>query len=320
MERDLEYVYAVYQMGSFSKAAKFLFASQPTVSMAVQRVEEDLGYPVFDRQSHPLKLTAAGESFIQHVERIRESEKTLRSEIDRNCRAEEEILKIGCSPLKSSYMIPEVISRFHVLEPDTEVVVVNSFRQGLLRDLQNHKVDIAINTFLDTNNADFTYIPACEVHYLLGVPEEDPINEQLREFALSGKDITEGKHLLRKCLHVPISVFAGTEFVAFSGGSEFFEQSRRIFDESGFKPNVKITVSSPVMAHAMAMTGVGATIVGDYMVTADSPLRYYHLRTRWERRAFYFVLRKEHQLSGKEQLFIRLFREYVRERGQEQNP
>ena len=45
MERDLEYVYAVYQMGSFSKAAKFLFASQPTVSMAVQRVEEDLGYP-----------------------------------------------------------------------------------------------------------------------------------------------------------------------------------------------------------------------------------------------------------------------------------
>ena len=59
MERDLEYVYAVYQMGSFSKAAKFLFASQPTVSMAVQRVEEDLGYPVFDRQFHPLQLTAA---------------------------------------------------------------------------------------------------------------------------------------------------------------------------------------------------------------------------------------------------------------------
>ena len=95
MERDLEYVYAVYQMGSFSKAAKFLFASQPTVSMAVQRVEEDLGYPVFDRQSHPLQLTAAGERFIQHVERVRESEKALRTEIDKIYRQEEEILRIG---------------------------------------------------------------------------------------------------------------------------------------------------------------------------------------------------------------------------------
>ena len=320
MERDLEYVYAVYQMGSFSKAAKFLFASQPTVSMAVQRVEEDLGYPVFDRQSHPLQLTAAGESFIQHVERIRASEKTLRSEIDRNYRREEEILRVGCSPLKSSYLMPEVISKFHSLEQDTEVVVVNSFRQGLLHDLQNHRVDIVVNTFMETNNKDFTYIPACEVHYLLGVPADWPINRQLEDFALSGKDIIEGRHLSRECLHVPISVFADVQFVDFSGGSEFYEQSRRIFEESDFKPGVKVTVSSPVMAHAMAMSGVGATIVGDYMVEEDSPLLYYHLRTRWERRTFYFVLRKEHQLTKKQELFIDLLRKYMRERGQEQNP
>ena len=306
MERDLEYVYAVYQMGSFSKAAKFLFASQPTVSMAVQRVEDDLGYPVFDRQSHPLQLTAAGERFIQHVERVRESEKALRTEIDKIYRQEEEILRIGCSPLKSSYLMPEVIAKFHSLEPDTEVVVVNSFRQGLLRDLQNHKVDIVINTFLETNNTDFTYIPACEVHYLLGVPADCPINRQLKDFA--GRASGSGKSTLL------------TQFVDFSGGSEFYEQSRKIFEESGFKPRVKVTVSSPVMAHAMAMTGIGATIVGDYMVTEDSPLLYYHLRTRWERRAFYFVLRKEHQLTRKQQLFIELLRKYMSERGQEENP
>ena len=124
MERDLEYVYAVYQMGSFSKAAKFLFASQPTVSMAVQRVEDDLGYPVFDRQSHPLQLTAAGERFIQHVERVRESEKALRTEIDKIYRQEEEILRIGCSPLKSSYLMPEVIAKFHSLEAKKTAIPV----------------------------------------------------------------------------------------------------------------------------------------------------------------------------------------------------
>lgn len=319
MERDLEYVYAVYQTGSFSKAAKFLYASQPAVSMAVQRVEDDLGYPVFDRQSHPLQLTGVGESFIRHVERIRESEKALHSEIDRNRCVEGQPLRIGCSPLKSSYLIPEVIARFHCLEPDTEIHIVNSFRQGLLKDLQNYKVDLVINTFLDTDNADFTYIPACEIHYLLAVPEEMPINERLRGFAISGREVKEGKHLLRKCPHIPISMFAETPFVAFSEGTEFYEQTGKIFAESSFKPMIAATVSSPTMAHELAKRDVGATVVGDYMVQEDDPLVYYHLRTRWERRAFYFVVRKEHQLQEQQQLFIRLFREYMVERGMEEN-
>ncbi len=320
MERDLEYIYAVYQTGSFSKAAKFLYASQPAVSMAVQRVEDDLGYPVFDRQSHPLQLTGAGELFIRHVERIRESEKVLRSEIDRSSGAKANALRIGCSPLKASYLIPEVIARFHQREPDIEITVVNSFRQGMLRDLQDHKTDIAINTFLDKDNTDFTYIPACEVHYLLGVPTFQPINGRLHDFALSGKDVAAGAHLRRKCPHVPITLFEEIPFVVISEGTEYYEQSRKIFAESGFKPNTEIMVSSPVMAHELAMKGIGATIVGDYMVAADSPLLYYHLRTRWERRDFYFVLRKEHQIMKHQKLFIKLFQEYMSERGVEENP
>ena len=320
MQRDLEYTYAVYKTGSFSKAAILLYASQPAVSMAVQRVEEDLGYPVFDRQAHPLRVTEAGEIFFRHVERIRESEKTLRSELDKSSNAKEKTLRIGCSPLKAAYLIPEVISRFRRLEPDVEITLVNSFRQGILRDLLDHKVDIAINTFLDTNNEDFTYIPACEIHYLLCVPSDQPVNDRLHDFVLSGQDVAAGKHLLRKCPHVPVSLFSETPFIAFSEGTELYEQSRKIFAESAFKPDIKVTVSSPVMAYGLALKGVGATIAADYLVSKDSPLCYYHLRTRWERGTFYFVLRKEHQLLSQQELFMDLFRDYMRERGQEENP
>ncbi len=320
MQRELEYVYAVYQTRSFSKAAKFLYASQPAVSMAVQRVEEDLGFPVFDRQAHPLQLTEAGEMFIRHVERIRESEKTLRSEIDRTSGSEEKSLRIGCSPLKASYLIPEIIARFRRMEPDISIQIVNSFRRGMLRDLQDHKVDIAINTFLDTDNSDYLYIPACEIHYLLGVPADLPVNERLRDAALSGKEVSEGKHLSRSCPHVPLSEFAETPFIEISEGTELYEQSRRIFAESGIRLRGKVAVSSPVLAHGLALKGVGAAIVGDYLVSADSPLRYYHLRTKWERISFYFVLRKDHELLPHQKLFIDLVREYMKERGEEENP
>ena len=320
MQRDLEYTYAVYQHRSFSKAAKFLYASQPAVSLAVQRVEEDLGYPVFDRQAHPLQMTEAGESFIRHVERIRESERILRSEIDALNSTEGKCLRIGCSPLKATYLIPEIISRFHRLEPDVDIALISSFRRGMLRDLTDHKVDMAINTFVETDHTAYTYLPACETHYLLCVPAAEPVNERLRDLALTGRDVKEGKHLLPQCTHIPITMFTGVPFVSFAEGSDLYEQSRKIFDESGFAPDAKITVTSPVMAYELAAKGAGMTIVADYMVGEEAPLLYYHLRTRWERREFFFVLRREDQLLKHQKLFIDILREYMNERGQEQNP
>ena len=62
MLKDREYVYTVYQEGSFSKAAQRLFISQPALSIAVRRVEEKVGLPLFDRQARPLRLTPAGDA------------------------------------------------------------------------------------------------------------------------------------------------------------------------------------------------------------------------------------------------------------------
>ena len=317
MERDLESVYAVYRTGSFSKAAKYLFASQPAVSMAIQRVEENLGYSVFDRGTHPLRLTEEGEILIRHLERIRESERNLRAELDRKAGLKGDSLRLGCSPLKSAYLIPEVISRFRQMEPDTEITVVSSFRQGMLRDLKEHRTDLAINTFLDTDRMDFTYIPVCELRYLLEVPENFVSDKRLREVAMSVEDILSGKHLQQNCPRVPVSLFREVPFVVYSEGTELYEQSRKIFSESDFRPDTKVTVSSPVMANELARKGVGAALVGDYMVTEGSSLLYYNLRTRWERRAFYFVLRKDEQLQPPQKRFIELCRDYMRERGLE---
>ena len=117
MQRDLEFTYAVYKTGSFSQAAKFLYASQPAVSMAVQRTEEELGYQIFDRQTKPLQLTAQGELFIQHIERVRDSEKMLLSELEKTNGTEHARLRIGCTPMHAIYVMPEALSRFREIEP-----------------------------------------------------------------------------------------------------------------------------------------------------------------------------------------------------------
>lgn len=56
MFQGMEYVYAVYQAKSFSKAAKELFISQPSLSASVKRIENKIGYPIFDRSTKPFSL------------------------------------------------------------------------------------------------------------------------------------------------------------------------------------------------------------------------------------------------------------------------
>ena len=65
-----EYIYAVYQERSFSKAARKLFVSQPWLSATVKKVEQGLKRQLFDRSTTPISLTEDGQYYIENVERI----------------------------------------------------------------------------------------------------------------------------------------------------------------------------------------------------------------------------------------------------------
>ena len=65
-----EYIYAVYEEKSFSKAAQKLYITQPALSTAVKKVETRLGRPIFDRSTSPIGLTPSGEIYIDAIEKL----------------------------------------------------------------------------------------------------------------------------------------------------------------------------------------------------------------------------------------------------------
>ena len=73
-----EYIYAIYQEHSFSKAAQKLFVSQPWLSSVVKKVEQEIKTPLFDRSTNPISLTPAGEYYIQQVEKVMAIEEDMR--------------------------------------------------------------------------------------------------------------------------------------------------------------------------------------------------------------------------------------------------
>ena len=71
----MEYVYTIYEEKSFSAAAKKLYMTQPALSAAVKKIEGELGLPIFDRSHSPLRLTDAGQAYIEAAEKILNTEK-----------------------------------------------------------------------------------------------------------------------------------------------------------------------------------------------------------------------------------------------------
>ena len=68
METVATYAYQIYKKGSFTKAAKELYISQPSLSAAISRLESDLGFRIFDRSTIPCSLTAEGRVYIESLE------------------------------------------------------------------------------------------------------------------------------------------------------------------------------------------------------------------------------------------------------------
>ena len=70
MFQGMEYVYEVYKERSFSRAARNLYISQPSLSASIRRIEARIGAPIFDRSTTPISLTECGEEYIACVKQI----------------------------------------------------------------------------------------------------------------------------------------------------------------------------------------------------------------------------------------------------------
>ena len=75
-----------------------------------------------------------------------------------------------------------------------------------------------------------------------------------------------------------------------------------------------MSVYNPSIAREMAKRGMGAALVGNYMVKKDSTLLFYRLRTAWGERSFYFVLRRDYAIQEHQKQFLETFLDVLEER------
>jgi LysR family transcriptional regulator, hydrogen peroxide-inducible genes activator len=141
---QLSYVTAVSQARNFGLAAKACFISQPTLSMQIQKLEDDLGVTLFDRSKKPVEPTAMGKKIIeqaqivlQEANRIEELIKEERGEISGE-------FKLGIIPTLAPYLLPLFLESFITTYPAVNLIVEEFQTQKIIKMLKEDKIDAGI--------------------------------------------------------------------------------------------------------------------------------------------------------------------------------
>ena len=212
MFRGMEYVHAVYQEKSISRAAERLCISQPSLSANIKRIEGKVGYPLFDRSTKPLSLTECGEKYIQSIEKIMAVENEFADYVNDWGELKTGRLVLGGSSLFASWVLPGLIGSFSVCYPKVHVELVEESTAELARLLQQGRIDMMLdNCKLDPLLFDHTIYR--EETLFLAVPRQFPAAEQAAAYILSKEMIETGKWKEKSVKPVPLKFFTEAPFV-----------------------------------------------------------------------------------------------------------
>lgn len=141
--KDLEYFQQLIKNKNFSKVAQHFGVSQPTITMAIQRLERDFDTTFFvrDHVHRELRVTATGQQFANHVDLILNELQVARQEI---ARANSTKIRFGLPPIIGNYYFPPLTPRLmrHQLMPALETYEHGS--KELLKMLQHGELDMAL--------------------------------------------------------------------------------------------------------------------------------------------------------------------------------
>lgn len=299
MFQGMNYIYEVYKEMNFSKAAKNLYISQPSLSAAVKKVEQQLGFPIFDRSTNPIQLTEFGREYIKAAEQIMDVERGFENFINDINELKIGSVSIGGTNLFASHILPPVLSQFTEKYPLIDVNLVEASTTELTEKLFSGKLDLIIeNTVLD--HKIFSKKFFCEEHLILTVPKKFESNKKAAAYALTAEEIRQGVHLDNGFPAVPLHFFKDDPFLFLKSGNDTRTRADRICHNNHFTPKIKLKLEQQVTAYNLTCYGMGISFNGDLLINHVSPndqLVYYKLDDKESTRDVNFYYKQNRYIT-----------------------
>ena len=307
MFTNKHYIVAIYEEGSFSKAAQRLYISQPSLSASVKRIEDRISLPLFDRSTSPVALTEVGQEYIRYALEIEEKECSFEKYISDCTNTVSGSVKIGGSSLFSSFMLPFMISEFNATYPDVTFEIIEDSTKNLIEKLSLGTIDIIIDNAVIDNAAIKSTVYKTET-LLLAVPRNFSVNDKLSKYRLSANDIKLEKHLSVK-YNIGLKHFSDCPFILLNPENDTGKRANILFEKHNLTPKTIFYLDQQVTAHNISRTGAGVSFVSDTLIKhtgSEEQLYYYKLDDKEITRKIFFYRKSNHYLSTACQKFIEL--------------
>ena len=141
---QLEYIVALNEYKSFSKAAKFCFVTQPSLSMQIQKLEEELNLIIFNRKIKPIKPTTEGLQIINAARKIIQEKKSIQIFAQGYHKDVIGEVSIGIIPTIAPYLIPKFLSSFQTKFPNLKLNIFETTTENIYNAINEGKLDIGI--------------------------------------------------------------------------------------------------------------------------------------------------------------------------------
>lgn len=303
-----EYVYAVYEEKSFSKAAQKLYITQPALSTAIKKVEKKIGTPIFDRSTSPIGLTPGGEVYIDAIEKLFALEQNTLNQLNNLNGLLAGKLSVGGTIFFTSFVLPGVLSEFSHRYPQIKIDLQEGTTTQLTDKLVAEELDLLIdNSELDDKNYEKYYYSTERI--ILAVPKSFPINEELTQYQLTVEDIRAGRHSQAEFPVLPLPLLKSTPFIFVKEENSIYKRSMKMCSRQNYSPNIIMKPDQVVSAFNMAGRGVGAAFIPDGLIVNlpyEVPLCFYKMNEELAVRYVYLYKKRNKYLTKAMEEFIRV--------------
>lgn len=250
MDHILLVFIAVAEKKNFSRAAKELHMTQPSVSQQIQLLEKNLGTKLLNRTNKFVELTKAGEIVYSHAKEITGLYKRMSTLVDDLMNEANGLLKIGASYTFGEYVLPHMLAKLKLQYPNVTPSVQIGNTREIAQAVLHHQIDVGIvegevvhqNLFLKTVATDELYIVAGTNHHLA-----------------NHKEIT-------------IEQLEHETWIVREEGSGTREATERLFDTLNIRPTKLVEFGSTQLIKEAVEAGLGISYLSDLTVKKEKLL------------------------------------------------
>ncbi len=248
---QFEYVMAIAEEKSISKAAKKLYITQPSLSQYIMRLENNLGVKLFDRSARSMILTYAGEIYVQTAKNILNLNTGMKRKLSDIAGSKKGRLAMGVPHQTGRHILPLVLPEFHIQYPEIEIVVKEDVTMRLEEMLLSGKIDIAILN-LPMQNEKILY--------------KTIFTERMFLVAPKNHWICDSQMFLGYDCKIDFNLLKDEPFILLEQGQRMRLLMDEIFKKANFKPNVLMEIKNLDTAYCIAAAGMGFTFVPENVV------------------------------------------------------